>query len=52
MEDFSRKIRIAVLEDLEDEIEGFQSDDPITGFGDAFGYGVSAGGGVGFVGGD
>lgn len=50
VKNFAGEIRIAVLEDLEDEIQGFESNDPIAGFSYAFGDGVSAGGGVGFVG--
>lgn len=52
MENFFREIGIAVLEGSKDKHEGLDGDDPVASPADAFGNGLCAGGGVGFVGGD
>lgn len=52
VEDLAGEIGVAVLEDSEDEVEGFEGDDPVAGLGDAFGDGGGAGRGVRFAGGD
>ena len=52
MEDFAREVRIAVLEDPEDEDQGFERDDPVLCSPDAAADGGGASGGVRFLRGD
>lgn len=52
VEDLSGEMRVAVLEDSEDEHEGLEGDDPVASLAEAFGDGLGARGGVDLVGGD
>lgn len=49
VEDLDGEIGVPILEDAEDEHEGFEGDDPVTGFADAPGDGLGAGGCVRLV---
>ena len=52
MEDVSREVRIAVLENSKNQRQRFEGDDPVLGAADPLGDCLGAGGGVGLVGGD